>query len=268
MLLHICLLLLLIVGSNSFSTSNFQVTQRHPTQVALFNFGGAASGGTAKIPSSTNDRDNQAIAAVKAAIQNPRDPRNPLIECEFPALVALNKLGDGSLRSTLEAEDANVAFASKLVKGIAPAPFLGPNVALVVSSSASNSFLKKAQKVKGATLFSLRDGIPEVTKEDVCIFLTPSSRNDYQAAKSLAESCAAKAVVVVNGFAKVRPLIFATSNSHTFKKSSINLIGICTHVRVYRILSCKNRIKRALVDRLQWLISSNHSHTIRKSLDF
>ncbi len=204
MSLKIFVLLQLILASDSFLTPNHRAVRKPSTQIALFNFGGSAKGGAAKIPGSTKDRDNQAIAAVKAAIQNPRDPRNPLIECEFPALAALNKLGDGSLRSTLEAEDANVAFANKLVNGIAPAPFLGPKVSLIVSSAASNSFIKKAKKVKGAQLYSLRDGLPEVGKEDVCIFLTPSSRNDFQAAKSLAESSASKAVIVVNAFAKVR----------------------------------------------------------------
>ena len=200
---------LLLVGALSFSPSTLQQC-RKSSQLSLFNFGAPSSGGAAKIPASTNDRDNQAINAVKAAIQKPRNPSLPLIECEFPALEALNKLGDGSLRSTLEAEAANIAFVNKLVNGIRPAPFLGPNVALVVSSSASNSFLKSAKKVKGATLYSLKDGLPQVTTEDVCIFVTPCSRGDYQAAATLAESGAAKAVVVVNGFAKVSCISFGS----------------------------------------------------------
>jgi hypothetical protein len=48
--------------------------------------------------------DNQAIKAVKAAISSPRNPSLPVLECEFPPLKALNKLGDGSLRSATEAE--------------------------------------------------------------------------------------------------------------------------------------------------------------------
>jgi len=121
-----------------------------------------------------------------------------LIECEFPALAALNKLGDGSLRSSLEAEDANVAFASKLVSGIS-APFVGPKVVLAVSSSASNSFLKKVQKKKGgAVVVSLKDGgAPGVKKDEICVILNPSSQRDYGVAKSLAEG--GFKTVIVNG---------------------------------------------------------------------
>jgi len=173
------------------------------TRLSLFNFGSSPSGGAAKIPSSKNDRDNQAINAVKAAIDKPRNPAFPLLECEFPALEAQNKLGDGSLRSALEAEDANIAFVNKLIKGLAPAPFLGPKVSLLVNSAASNSFLAKLQKVSGAKVYSLKDGVPtDVSSEDVCIFLTPSTKGDYKSATLLAESNTAKAVVLVNCFAK------------------------------------------------------------------
>ena len=37
-------------------------------------------------------------------MSSPKVSTFPLIECEFPILNALNKLGDGSLRSTKEAE--------------------------------------------------------------------------------------------------------------------------------------------------------------------
>mmetsp|Transcript_6405 Transcript_6405/g.15955 ORF Transcript_6405/g.15955 Transcript_6405/m.15955 type:complete len:294 (+) Transcript_6405:100-981(+) len=199
LLISALLLLGLFGTSTSFTpTNNFPATRRpSATKVYLFN-AGATSGGTAKIPSSTNDRDNAAIAAVKAAVKKPRNASCPLIECEFPALAALNKLGDGSLRSSLEAEDANVAFASKLVGGISN-PFFGPSVSLVVSSSASNSLVNKVKKkVKGATLYSLKDGMPDIQgKDSICVFLTPSSQRDYQAARSLAESGCAS--VIVNG---------------------------------------------------------------------
>ena len=80
------------------------------TQRYLFRGGGAA-----KIPTSPSARDNDAIASIKSAITKPRNPSCKLIEVEFPALQQINKLGDGSLRSSLEAEDANVAFVNKLV---------------------------------------------------------------------------------------------------------------------------------------------------------
>ena len=213
MLSLLLLLLGLLVSVASFTSPNRFGSARRPssgaatsTQRYLFNLG--TSG--AKIPSSPSDRDNAAISAVKAAIQKPRTPSCPLIECEFPALTALNKLGDGSLRSSLEAEDANVAFANKLVNGIAT-PFIGPKVCLVMSSSASNALVGKVEKkVRGATLHSLKEGMPEVEKGGVCVFLTPSSQRDYQAARTLAESGCA--TVLVNGSFKVRRLANVASD--------------------------------------------------------
>ena len=79
------------------------------TRLRMFNFGG--SGGGASVPKNASDRDNKAIAAIRSTIASPRTPGFPLIEVEFPPLEALNKLGDGSLRSANQAEEANLAFA-------------------------------------------------------------------------------------------------------------------------------------------------------------
>lgn len=194
----------LISSARSFSTiSTFssKYLTREPTtsRAALFNFGDDSP----QIPSTVNERDSQAISAIKAAIRKPRNPSMPLLECEFPALQALNKLGDGSLRSTIEAEEANLLFVSKLVKALAPTPFFGPKVSLFVSSSATKSFYAGAKsKVKGVTLYSLKDDLSEIGEDTVCIITMPSSRIDYQAAQNLATSGNVAAVVVVNGFAK------------------------------------------------------------------
>lgn len=72
-------------------------------------------------------RDKQAISGIKSALSLPSPT---LIECEFPPLAELNKLGDGSLRSSLQAEDANIAFVTKIVKDIG-IPLFGPKVSLV-----------------------------------------------------------------------------------------------------------------------------------------
>jgi len=57
-------------------------------------------------------------------------------------------------------------------------------------------------QVKSATVFSLKDGMPDVSvgKDNVYVCLTPSSRNDFQVAKSLAES--STPAIIVNAFAK------------------------------------------------------------------
>lgn len=76
---------------------------------------------------------------------------------------------------------------------------------VLTSSAASNSFTSDAtKKIKGAKVLSLKNGVPdEITSKDICIMLTPSTRNDYQTAFNLAKSGEAAAVVIFNAFAKV-----------------------------------------------------------------
>ena len=76
-------------------------TAKTTLSMAMFDFGSSKI----KIPVSLNDRDNQAIGGIKAAINY---KNIPLIECEFPPLGSLNKLGDGSLRSALEVEEVRI----------------------------------------------------------------------------------------------------------------------------------------------------------------
>jgi len=185
------------------------------SRAALFNFGGDSL----QLPTTIKDRDDQAINAIKEAVRKPRNPSMPLIECEFPALQALNKLGDGSLRSTMEAEEANTLFVSKLVKALAPVPFLGPKVSLFVSSSSTKSFLAGAKsKVKGASLYSLKDGIPDIKEDTVCVITMPSSRIDYKTAQDLAVSENVCAVVIVNALAKDPKSLPSTATMAYFLK--------------------------------------------------
>ena len=223
----------LIQPTNRLSSS----ATKSSTQTYLF---GSSSSGTAKIPSSQSERDNGAIASIKSAISNPRIKSCPLIECEFPALSALNKLGDGSLRSSLEAEDANISFVNKLVGGIST-PFFGPNISLVISSSASNAFINKVQKkVKGATLISLKDGnTPGILekKDNVCIFLTPSSPKDYQAARTLAEyGCA---TVLVNGSFKVCDCCHGILLLFDYNLTQNICLEICKYVDIFGNSKCQ-----------------------------
>lgn len=189
------------------------------TRLRMFNFGG--SGGGASVPKNASDRDNKAIAAIRSTIASPRTPGFPLIEVEFPPLEALNKLGDGSLRSANQAEEANLAFAVKLAKSLSPVPFMGPDAIILTSSSASNAFLKAASKKAGgaATVLALRDGMPDdtaVTGDAVCILVTPSSAADYRAAEALATS--GKTCVLVNGFAKDAKSVSAKATMAYFFK--------------------------------------------------
>ncbi|KAL7428704.1 hypothetical protein ACHAXM_001379 [Skeletonema potamos] len=192
---------LLLEPSTSFSTNptSFLLQpphQKSPSQLFLFNFPSSGGGG-AKVPTSTANRDTAAINAIKSALQKPRNPKFSLVECEFPALAALNKLGDGSLRSATEAEDANISFASKLCSKVGS---FGQKVNLVISSSASRSFAEKVRKnVKGASIFSVKD-LASSPGSGVFVFLTPSSKADYQEARKLAEGGCS--TVIVNGLFK------------------------------------------------------------------
>lgn len=123
------------------------------TALDLFNFGnmGAAAGGASSVPKSPAARDSQAIGSIKAALASPRNPSFPLLEAEFPVLAALNKMGDGSLRSAKEAETANLQFALKLAKSIA-IPFVGPKVYIVTSSAASSAFAASVAKKAGGSI--------------------------------------------------------------------------------------------------------------------
>jgi hypothetical protein len=189
-------------AANRHMTSPFRPPTASPSSTTL---NMAAS--TVKIPKSGKERTQQAISGVKAALSSPRDKSYPLLECEFPALEAQNKLGDGSLRSTQQAEVANLDFSIQLAKGLLPFPlFASFKVWLLTSTSASATFNAKAVKGTSGTQIvscSLKDGLPDIAKDDVVVFVTPSGRADYTAAAQLCSgSITPKGVVIVNAFAK------------------------------------------------------------------
>jgi hypothetical protein len=114
LLLQIALLASLSHSTSGFiSTSSIGRRRLHvapslsPSSLAF------GKSGVAKIPASSKDRDGRAIDAIKASIKKPKNLSVPLLECEFPALQALNKLGDGSLRSAREAEEVNDKHRSR-----------------------------------------------------------------------------------------------------------------------------------------------------------
>lgn len=76
----------------------------------------------------------------------------------------------------------------------------------MVSASSSNAFLRDAAakaKICGASVHSLKDGLPEVGTGDVCLLVIPSVKSDYDAAQKIAAAGEVSAVIVQNGFAKV-----------------------------------------------------------------
>lgn len=188
--------------SPTTTSSRSATSSTTSTKLGLFGTGG----GGGKVPKSPKERDNQAISAVKAAISKPKTKGLSLIECEFPPLKELNKLGDGSMRSANEVDQANLSFCKKLIQSVAPLPPpLGPKTWFLSSSASSNAFNGKAESIlKGtsATLSSLRNGIPsQVGKGDICILVAPNGRTDYKAAQTLATEVNAN-VIIVNGLAK------------------------------------------------------------------
>jgi len=164
------------------------------------------------LPRLTFYSNQQIVTAVRAALQSPRTPSLRLLECEFPAVAQLNKLGDGSLRSAQAVDAANYETAQTLVRALSsPLDNLlggagggGPIVWLVTSSAASvpPSVANSNNKIN---VHSLRTGaLPPVKSRDVCVLLAPCNRFDYEAAQRLASN--GNAVILVNGFAKVSVL--------------------------------------------------------------
>ena len=162
-----------------------------PKSVAAF----FPSGSAPRIPTTNAVRDQQAIDSIKKAIQDGKK----LIECEFPPLSQLNKLGDGSRQSMQLVQDANMKFANKLAKSVAFPPLIGPTVCLMTSNSAGRL----------PSVYSLRDGPPTfLTPKDVAILVEPTSPLDYKTAQTL--TCP---VIIINGIAKTRDSVPRSSSS-------------------------------------------------------
>mmetsp|Transcript_22524 Transcript_22524/g.34038 ORF Transcript_22524/g.34038 Transcript_22524/m.34038 type:complete len:292 (+) Transcript_22524:64-939(+) len=237
---------------------------RLSTTTNLNLFGG---GGSAKIPSSASDRDSIAFNAIKNAINKPKTQGFGLVECEFPPLAALNKLGDGSLRSANEVDTANLKFSQSLISFIS-LPFIGPKVWLLTSTAASSGFQKAAKSSKSYTFHSLRDGKPAVASADVCILVGPSARNDYLLAQELTTEC--KAVVLVNGYAKDQKSVPARATMAYYLKPltyNSQVVGYLT--RAYpgawtTIDAVTNKILKS-VDDSQILVKGTNTPDLRES---
>jgi len=154
-----------------------------------------------------------AIDATRKAMDRPRNPSFPLIELEFPPLEQLNKLGDGSLRSALDVDDANIKFVGKLVTNISFSmkinPFFSPikQICLVLSSSATTKVLVIDSSSSSLSLNDSDNNNNNNNDGIVYIFVSPSSKKDYMMAQQLAQQRKQQqsnvhAVIIVNGFAK------------------------------------------------------------------
>jgi Domain of unknown function (DUF1995) len=212
------------------------------------------------------EQQQQAISAVKAAINKPKTPNFGLIECEFPPLASLNKLGDGSLRSSQEVDDSNLAFSQTLRDGIAPIAFLGPKIWILTSSMASANFVSKAKKIGGVS-HSFRDGIPKTDISDICLLVSPSSRTDYDAAQKLTSTC--KAVVIVNGLAKDTSSVSYRATMAYYRKPltyNSQIIGYLTRVypQPWRVTDvASNRILASFEDN-QILVKGTNTPDLRE----
>lgn len=171
--------------------------------------------GSNKVPTNANSRNRQAIASIQRAVQNPKTPSFKLIECEFPVLDNLNKLGDGSLASSMQADAANLQFCSSLCVALQGLPLVGNFCWLLTSASATNRFYQAASK-KVSNLHSLKNGLPNLKSRDICVLACPSSATDYQLAEQMALN--GNTVVVVNGFAKTQKSISQDATMAYFLK--------------------------------------------------
>ena len=194
--LRICTALWLLLSTTTAFVRTCRPTSRAVPAPLTMIFGG---GGSTAIPKTTAERDRQAIAAVQAAVSKPKTPGYKLIECEFPPLAALNKLGDGSLQSAQAVDAANLAFAISVARSLS-VPLIGPTATLLTSTAASSRLVQNAKKAY-ASVHTLSKGLPDlVTKSSIFVLVAPSSPRDYQTADDLAQEGAT--VVLVNGFAK------------------------------------------------------------------
>lgn len=196
-LVAVFLLFAWLKSIDGFVPSDPKIQFMIPRQIGSSTRSSSLSVVASKIPSSIAERDKQAIQAIRSSLDR---VSYPFIECEFPVLQSLNKLGDGSLRSTIEAQEANLAFINKLVKELNGFMGFGKPSTLVMSSSASNAYCNQARN-KVEKVISLKDGMFKIKKKEVYIFLTPSSKTDFKIANDLADN--GVAVVIVNAFAKV-----------------------------------------------------------------
>jgi hypothetical protein len=179
--------------------------RRPATRLSFILFPLGRTDAAAVVPTTVAVRNRDMADAVKAAMANPLVPSCRCIECEFPALAALNKLGDGSLRSAMLVDDANLAAALSIAKSFLPYPFGPPKVWLVPSRSSSQrlqSAVTKQWPRDGVHLFDTDGPFLPVKSRDVCIFVSPSNSADYETVKRLTTN--GNVVVVVNGQAKVR----------------------------------------------------------------
>ena len=226
------------------------------------------------IPKSPAQRNSQMAQAVQSAISSPRVPSFRLLECEFPAIEALNKLGDGSLQSAQAVDEANIAACTKLVETIAFPPFLKPPVWIVTSRTASQRFVQRVQ-AKWSNVHSLQQQGPvRPQPRDVFVFITPAGSADYQEAKRIATN--GNTVVIVNGFAKVRWFVCLFVRSFFFLPARYRSPsvppqrGCCrqtdhpTNSYVRSLYTVTARTTRVYPGKRPWRIFSNLSPTIHK----
>jgi hypothetical protein len=171
-------------------------------------FGNIGSSGSTKVPVTTKERDRQAIAAIQTAMSKPKTPGFKLIECEFPPLAALNKLGDGSLQSANQVDAANISFAAQLSRSLS-IPLVGPTATLLLGTAATQGLRQKAQKAYPVVESLQKGSLPNnIDKSSIYVFVAPSSTKDYSLAETIARDYGAT-VILVNGFAKTQKSVSA-----------------------------------------------------------
>jgi len=107
---------------------------------------------------------------------------------------------------------------------------------------------KASKTIKGAKgVSSLRQGIPAAIADgDICIVMTPSVGQDYNAARSIAST---NPVIIVNGFAKV------CSARIRLLSQVEKLCPRLRHTNIAPFLSTPSRTKKVYPVRQPWPIS-------------
>ena len=106
-------------------------------------------------------------------------------------------------------QETNGVQATKMEAAAVGAPAPAKIAAVAVAEPPK----KVEKKVKSTKIYSLKEGLPEVNgKDEVCVFLTPSSQKDYQVARMLAEN--GVSTVLVNGSFKVMKCCYVSVSEY------------------------------------------------------
>lgn len=163
-------------------------------------------------------------------------------------------------------EQANFAFAKKLVQAINPLPIWGPKTWVLVSGGTATASSKLL--AKSANVHNMQAGLPNAAKGDLCVWITPSNAKDYVAAAGLAAK--GVTVVLVNGlFKDPRSVSAAATMAYFYKPLTYNSAVVGCLLRVYpgtwAVVDAVTNQQLAVYNDTNILVSGTNTPDLRSS---